>query len=46
MTTHSLKSNILVDKAPHRMPTGVLVVRLAVLFTIICTVATAVMLLG
>ena len=46
MTTHSLKSNILLDKARQRMPAGVLVVRLAVLFTVICTVATVVMLLG
>ena len=46
MTAHYLKSVILTGKSRHRESAGVHVARLAILFTIICSVATVVMLLS
>ena len=41
-----LKSDLLEGGSRQRMPAGMLVVRLAILFTLVCTVATVVMMLG
>ena len=46
MTTRYLKNELPIEKSRHRMPAGLFVTRLAVLFALICVVATAVMLLG
>jgi hypothetical protein len=44
MTTRNLKANFVMEKSRHGIATGVLAARMAILFTIVCTVATLVML--
>lgn len=46
MTTRNLKAEFVMGKSRHIVPTGVIAARLAILFTIVCTVATLVMLAG
>lgn len=46
MTTHYVKDDIMDVKTRYRQPRGVLVVRLATLFAMVCTIATLVMLIG
>jgi len=46
MSTRYVKNEFWIEKPRYRMPTGLYIARLAILFTIICTVATVVMLFG